>query len=115
MAPGRESLKLDQEELNLLTGSECRRSLTNRSSMQTKLNGDIPRPITQVSRASTPLIKPFKENAESQIDYNLSKYSTQLSSVINFTEKDLKRLKELRLKETEYTESELEFMYKIHK
>ena len=38
----------------------------------------------------------------------------EIKKLVNFTDDDLVRLKELRLKETEYTEEELEFMYKMH-
>ena len=46
--------------------------------------------------------------------FYMAEVKAEIKNRINFTDDDLVRLKELRLRETEYNEEELEFMYKMH-
>lgn len=48
---------------------------------------------------------------EQSTDINIANI---IKDIGTFSEAELARLKELRLKETEYTEEELNFMYKMH-
>ena len=52
--------------------------------------------------------------ATSAQSYQIADFKSELTSRANFTDDELARLKELRLKELEYSDEELEFMYKMH-